>query len=60
MIVSIGAWWQGAHYAMAPLLWMLIGHADAVTARGHDAEHADDAPDRSGPDFRAGIPAAAP
>lgn len=29
LIVSLGVWWAGGHYAMAPLLWLLLGRADA-------------------------------
>jgi len=36
LIVSIGAWFQGAHYALAPLLWLLLGRADAAIADGRD------------------------
>ena len=32
LIVSIGAWFQGAHYAMAAFLWLLVGRADGVLA----------------------------
>jgi hypothetical protein len=28
LVVSFGAWFQGAHYAMAPLLWLLLGRAE--------------------------------
>lgn len=34
LVVSIGAWFQGAHYALAPLLWLLLGRADAAIADG--------------------------
>jgi cell division protein FtsW (lipid II flippase) len=30
LIVSIGAWFQGGHYAMAAFLWLLVGRADGV------------------------------
>ena len=38
LIVSIGAWFQGAHYALAPLLWLLLGRADAALARGRTTD----------------------
>jgi hypothetical protein len=28
LIVSFGTWFQGGHYVMAPLLWLLLGRAD--------------------------------
>jgi len=42
LLVSIGAWFQGAHYVMAALLWLLLGRADAAFAKRHDVEPADD------------------
>jgi cell division protein FtsW (lipid II flippase) len=33
LLVSFGAWFQGAHYVMAPLLWLLLGRADAAVVR---------------------------
>jgi cell division protein FtsW (lipid II flippase) len=38
LIVSFGTWFQGAHYVMAPLLWLLLGRCDAAIARGRDAD----------------------
>ena len=38
LIVSFGAWFQGAHYVMAPLLWLLLGRADAAVVRGREPE----------------------
>jgi hypothetical protein len=32
LLVSFGAWFQGAHYVMAPLLWLLLGRADRLVA----------------------------
>jgi hypothetical protein len=32
LVVSFGAWFQGGHYVMAPLLWLLLGRADRVVA----------------------------
>jgi hypothetical protein len=43
LLVSFGAWFQGAHYVMAPLLWLLLGRADAAFAHRRDVEPADDA-----------------
>jgi hypothetical protein len=43
LLVSLGAWFQGAHYVMAPLLWLLLGRADAAFARRRDVEPAEDA-----------------
>jgi hypothetical protein len=60
MIVSIGAWWQGAHYAMAPLLWLFLGRADAVTARESNAEEAEDVAASAEPDVTGEIPETAP
>jgi hypothetical protein len=40
LIVSLGAWFQGAQYAMAPLLWLLLGRADAAASR--DGERVDE------------------
>jgi hypothetical protein len=37
LIVSLGAWFQGAHYAMAPLLWLLLGRADSSARRDAEA-----------------------
>ncbi|MDQ1431286.1 MAG: hypothetical protein QOF40_1888 [Actinomycetota bacterium] len=36
LIASFGAWFQGAHYVMAPLLWLLLGRADAAIVRGRE------------------------
>ena len=55
LIVSFGAWFQGAHYVMASLLWLLLGRADAAVVGGRppvatpkpvadDAPATDDAP----------------
>jgi hypothetical protein len=44
LIVSFGAWFQGAHYAMAPLLWLLLGRADAALKRGRESEPPVEAP----------------
>ncbi|MFN8024888.1 MAG: hypothetical protein U0W40_00605 [Acidimicrobiia bacterium] len=41
LIVSIGVWFQGGHYAFAPLLWLLLGRADAAIARGRHRAHLD-------------------
>jgi hypothetical protein len=35
-VVSFGAWFQGGHYVMAPLLWLLLGRADRVVATRRD------------------------
>jgi hypothetical protein len=40
LIVTLGAWFQGAQYAMAPLLWLLLGRADAAASR--DAQGVDE------------------
>jgi hypothetical protein len=40
LIVSFGAWFQGGHYVMAPLLWLLLGRADRAVADRR--EHRDD------------------
>lgn len=44
LIVSFGTWFQGGHYVMTPLLWLLLGRADrAVGDRQvvHDDETRD-------------------
>ena len=33
LVVSIGAWFQGGHYAMAPFLWLFLGRADGIFRR---------------------------
>lgn len=29
LVTSFGDWWEGAHWFMAPLLWLFVGRADA-------------------------------
>lgn len=47
LVVSFGAWFQGAHYALAPLLWLLLGRADGVLVHGPDGSES--APDTEAP-----------
>ena len=37
LIVSLGQWLNGGHYALAPLIWFLIGYAVAQWQRVADA-----------------------
>jgi len=49
LIVSFGVWFQGAHYVMAPLLWLLLGRCDAAIARGRAADATEDRDDDADP-----------